>query len=151
MRDPDDRLSRLDSYQALPLPLRRAVRMHLIHGIPVPEAMRLARRDRNVKRDWGQPAVQTVLTAYRADSRDYLAVLSAVQPQNDPNIATVESAAYDTPLPLIGPAGFQCDIAGCDRPAIGSTPDGHFCPPHMCDSLGIRMSFDPYQSAAPRQ
>jgi hypothetical protein len=64
MREPDDRLAHLESYQALPLPLRRAVRLHLVHGLAVSEAMRLAGRDRNVKRDWNQPAVQAVLTEW---------------------------------------------------------------------------------------
>lgn len=79
MREPDDRLSRLDSYQGLPLPLRRAVRLHLIHNLPVKEAMRLAGRDRNVNRDWNRPAVQAALAEYGSPDTDWVAKLAEIE------------------------------------------------------------------------
>lgn len=79
MREPDDRLARLESYQALPLPLRRAVRLHLVHGVPALEAMRLSGRERNAKRDWNQSAVQTVVREYTDQPEDWEARLAALK------------------------------------------------------------------------
>ncbi len=75
-----DRLIRLKSYAALPEDLRNAVKLHLLHGVPGPEAVECVGRP-NSTRDWNQTRVQTVLREYgEPDSaEDWVARLDAIQ------------------------------------------------------------------------
>ena len=96
MREPDDRLAGLESYQALSLPLRRAVRLHLVHGVPPMEAMRLSGRERNAKRDWSQTAVQTVLKEYTDQPEDWQARLEALKLDPGPPAVLIPQKPLET-------------------------------------------------------
>lgn len=155
------RLVRLKSYEALPEDLRRAILLHVLHGIDGAEACWYVGRN-NGRRDWERQQIQAVLADYRTDDtdNDWVAALEMVNPEfnalNTPQNAPSGSPRSDSQeqehtsaSPETPQDRPEHECADCGRSAGSTYGSRWLCPSCMNRALGFKPTIAADVPAAP--